>query len=198
MAAESLPSSIASRESPIVAPDGLNPPSQNYAMCSLAHILHKRSEAHWSPPQYQPSDSPRRRAAIMTTQPGTIEEVASLPLPRAATFEDDKDISQEIMLPRPAATIETLDQDAQSRRPGEVSTFSNALNAIGKNISTLPQRLIGIATFLLLWEIAPRIELVDSAFIPPPSVIFSKLGEFISSGILWKHAVASLQLSLQD
>lgn len=54
------------------------------------------------------------------------------------------------------------------------------------------QRLIAIIIFLLIWEIAPRIGLVNILFISPPSVIFSSMVDLILSGELITQTVASL------
>lgn len=67
------------------------------------------------------------------------------------------------------------------------------VNNIVEQLKLLPQKLLAIIVFLLIWEIAPRIGLADPAFIPPPSVVFSALGELISSGVLLKHTTISLQ-----
>ena len=54
------------------------------------------------------------------------------------------------------------------------------------------QRSIAIIIFLLIWEIAPRIGLVNILFISPPSVIFSSMVNLILSGELITQTVASL------
>lgn len=65
-----------------------------------------------------------------------------------------------------------------------------------KRLKSAPQRLVAIVTFLLIWEVSSTLELVDPSFIPAPSTVFSKLGEFISSGVLFRHAGASLQRAI--
>jgi len=60
-------------------------------------------------------------------------------------------------------------------------------------VKLLPQRLLAIIVFLLIWEIAPRIGLADPVFIPPVSAVFSALGDLILSGELLKHTTISLQ-----
>lgn len=66
-------------------------------------------------------------------------------------------------------------------------------NSFVEKVKLLPQKLLAIVIFLLSWEIAPRIGLVDPAFIPPASVVFSTLWNFFLSGTLIKHTSISLQ-----
>ncbi len=54
------------------------------------------------------------------------------------------------------------------------------------------QRSIAIIIFLLIWEIAPRIGLVNILFISPPSVIFSSMVDLTLSGELITHTLSSL------
>jgi NitT/TauT family transport system permease protein len=70
-------------------------------------------------------------------------------------------------------------------------------------ISTIYRKLIkfgygftGVILFLILWEVAPRIGLVDSTFLPPFSKVALALGNLISTGKIFKHLFASLQRSL--
>lgn len=55
--------------------------------------------------------------------------------------------------------------------------------------------LLGIALFLLLWELVPRLGLVSQAYLSPPSQVVSTIGDLIVSGALFKHLLASLQRS---
>lgn len=58
------------------------------------------------------------------------------------------------------------------------------------------QRSIAIVLFLSLWEIAPRIGLVDQAFLPPLSTVLATGWAFILNGQLLTHLQASLIRSL--
>jgi NitT/TauT family transport system permease protein len=51
----------------------------------------------------------------------------------------------------------------------------------------------GIIALILLWEIAPRVGLVDRQFFPPLSQVLLFLGKLAASGILFIHIAASLQ-----
>lgn len=67
------------------------------------------------------------------------------------------------------------------------------LDNVVHHVKLLPKRLLAIAIFLLIWEIAPRIGLVDPVFIPPVSVVSKALWELILSGELLKHTSISLE-----
>ncbi|WP_344681332.1 ABC transporter permease [Saccharopolyspora taberi] len=54
----------------------------------------------------------------------------------------------------------------------------------------------GIVLFLLVWELAPRIGLVDSIFLPPFSEVVGTWWELAADGQLWEHLGASLARSL--
>ncbi|WP_084525613.1 ABC transporter permease [Nocardia vaccinii] len=56
--------------------------------------------------------------------------------------------------------------------------------------------VIAIALFLALWEIAPRIGLVDPVFLPPFSTVVQAFVELIRNGQMWEHVSASLSRSL--
>jgi NitT/TauT family transport system permease protein len=62
-----------------------------------------------------------------------------------------------------------------------------------KKLRALPQRLGAIIVFLLAWEIAVRVGLTYPAPIPPASLVFKDLIDLALSGILWKHAIISLE-----
>ncbi|HWR05316.1 ABC transporter permease [Sporomusa sp.] len=51
----------------------------------------------------------------------------------------------------------------------------------------------GIIILLLIWEFAPRLELVDRQFFPPFSQVLSHLGKLAADGILFIHIASSLQ-----
>jgi len=58
------------------------------------------------------------------------------------------------------------------------------------------RRLLGLAVFLILWELAPRFEWVDPTFLPPFSVVLGALGDMAVSGEIFKHLGISLFRSL--
>ncbi|HSV41115.1 MAG TPA: ABC transporter permease [Nocardioidaceae bacterium] len=51
---------------------------------------------------------------------------------------------------------------------------------------------LGIVVLGGIWELAPRLGIVDSYFIPPLHIVLQALGEMVADGELWRHAQASL------
>jgi len=58
------------------------------------------------------------------------------------------------------------------------------------------RRWVAIAAFLILWEVAPRLGLVEQAFLPPLSEVLRTGVGLIQNGQLWNHVQASLSRSL--
>ncbi|MBQ1083255.1 MULTISPECIES: ABC transporter permease [unclassified Nocardiopsis] len=58
------------------------------------------------------------------------------------------------------------------------------------------KRSAAIVAFLLLWETAPRVGLVDRVFLPPLSEVLVATADLASSGQLWAHVSASLSRAL--
>lgn len=58
------------------------------------------------------------------------------------------------------------------------------------------RQLLGIVIFLLIWEIIPRIGLVDSNFLPPFSVVMHTFFQMLLSGELIDNIAISLRRSL--
>ncbi|WP_017542663.1 ABC transporter permease [Nocardiopsis prasina] len=58
------------------------------------------------------------------------------------------------------------------------------------------KRSAAIVAFLLLWEAAPRVGLVDRVFLPPLSEVLVATADLASSGQLWAHVSASLSRAL--
>lgn len=48
-----------------------------------------------------------------------------------------------------------------------------------------------------IWEVAPRVGLVDSTFLPPLSTVLETLVELAANGQLWEHVSASLSRAIQ-
>jgi NitT/TauT family transport system permease protein len=69
-----------------------------------------------------------------------------------------------------------------------------------KGLTKIPgqalQKLIAITAFLILWEIAGRLGLINKIFLPPFSRVFLALGGQALNGNLWKHFAISLRRSL--
>jgi len=52
--------------------------------------------------------------------------------------------------------------------------------------------LVGIAVLALVWELFPRLGVVDSYFLPPLHVVLQAWWEMLRDGELWRHLRASL------
>lgn len=58
------------------------------------------------------------------------------------------------------------------------------------------KRSAAIVGFLLLWEAAPRLGIVDRVFLPPLSEVLAATADLASNGELWAHTSASLSRAL--
>ncbi|WP_094606692.1 Putative aliphatic sulfonates transport permease protein SsuC [Sporomusa silvacetica DSM 10669] len=58
------------------------------------------------------------------------------------------------------------------------------------------ERSMGIVLLLLLWEIAPRVGLVDITYLSPPSQVLVALSGLLTSGELGVHVLSSLKRAL--
>ncbi len=67
---------------------------------------------------------------------------------------------------------------------------------IFKELKLISQKILAILVFLLIWEIAPRIGLINQIFIPPFSEVALALGNLAISGKLLFHISVSLERSL--
>jgi NitT/TauT family transport system permease protein len=61
-----------------------------------------------------------------------------------------------------------------------------------RRVATFLRGLAGLVTLALIWELAPRLGLVDSYFIPPLHVVLQEWWSMAVDGELWKHVQASL------
>jgi len=62
-----------------------------------------------------------------------------------------------------------------------------------RKLKNLALKSSAIVAFVLLWEAAPHLGLIDPIFIPPPSVVAVKIYQLLLSGELLVHIAASLQ-----
>lgn len=76
---------------------------------------------------------------------------------------------------------------APSTRPG--------LNLWKLSVKWL-ERLTCLFLFFAIWEFLPRVGIVSSAFLSPPSAVLAAIAQLIETGQLNKHIFASLQRSL--
>jgi NitT/TauT family transport system permease protein len=66
---------------------------------------------------------------------------------------------------------------------------------MNKSIDTFQHLLLrwsGVIIFLLLWEVAPRLEWIDPYFVPPFSTVLGSIGELFREGVLISHLLISL------
>ncbi|MFT4393649.1 ABC transporter permease [Gordonia lacunae] len=54
-----------------------------------------------------------------------------------------------------------------------------------------------LVVLAVIWEVAPRVGLVDSTFLPPLSTVLETLVELAANGQLWEHVSASLSRAIQ-
>ncbi|MFL6117854.1 MAG: ABC transporter permease [Catenulispora sp.] len=86
---------------------------------------------------------------------------------------------------------------AAARRPLKVKTRVPALlSRAAQVVASVGKRTIAIVLFLGLWEVAPRIGLVDRTFLVPFSEAVKALLELARDGRLWDNTRASLSRSL--
>lgn len=52
---------------------------------------------------------------------------------------------------------------------------------------------VPIVLFLIVWEIASRLEWFNSQLLPPPTIVFRAIGDYFATGEIWPHLNASLQ-----
>lgn len=57
---------------------------------------------------------------------------------------------------------------------------------------TVARGVAGLVTLVLVWEVAPRLQLVDPYFIPPLHVVLDEWWAMATDGELWTHIRASL------
>ncbi len=65
-----------------------------------------------------------------------------------------------------------------------------------KILKTVFTNWIACVSFLLIWELAARLGLVNPMFIPPFSAVLAAIGKLLAAGTLLPHIAISLQRSL--
>ncbi|MGY1943397.1 ABC transporter permease [Nocardia asiatica] len=83
-------------------------------------------------------------------------------------------------------------------RPAEAepTAVGQALRAVSRFAWRVFKPTVVIALFLLLWQVAPTLGLVDEVFLPPFSVVAHAFADLVASGEMWTHLSASLNRSL--
>lgn len=69
---------------------------------------------------------------------------------------------------------------------------AHAVRRAGRLAVAVGLRSVAVVAFLLLWEVAPRIGLVDRVFLPPLSEVLATNRDLAASGQLGEHVRASL------
>ncbi|QSE90246.1 ABC transporter permease [Rhodococcus pseudokoreensis] len=80
--------------------------------------------------------------------------------------------------------------------PPEPGAVQRAGAALGPLAWRILKPSIAIVAFLALWEIAPRVGLVDEVFLPPFSTVIEAFFDLLQSGELWQHVSASISRAL--
>jgi len=70
------------------------------------------------------------------------------------------------------------------------------VRAVGRGLGVALKRVVAVAVFLALWQIAPHAGWVEPAFLPPFTTVVEALGRLVRDGTLWTDIVASLHRSL--
>ncbi|MFG3614649.1 ABC transporter permease [Nocardia sp. NPDC047654] len=76
------------------------------------------------------------------------------------------------------------------------TAVTRALRAVGRFAWRVFKPTVVIVLFLLLWQLAPTLGLVDEVFLPPFSVVAQAFADLVASGEMWTHISASLNRSL--
>ncbi|MGK8523612.1 ABC transporter permease [Nocardia asteroides] len=86
---------------------------------------------------------------------------------------------------------------APARRAATVPpAVTRAARAVSRFAWRVFKPTVVIALFLLLWQLAPTLGLVDEVFLPPFSVVAQAFTDLVASGEMWTHLSASLNRSL--
>jgi NitT/TauT family transport system permease protein len=90
-------------------------------------------------------------------------------------------------------TATALDPGIETTEPPRKAVGGRAWRA---SVSRLVERSAAIVAFFALWEALPRLGLVSSAYLSPPSDILAAIADLAAKGELGRHLWASLQRSL--
>jgi NitT/TauT family transport system permease protein len=74
----------------------------------------------------------------------------------------------------------------------EASERARGVSRSRRRAVTVARGVAGIVTLALVWELLPRLGVVDSYFIPPLSQVLQAWWQLIVTGELWRHLQASL------
>jgi NitT/TauT family transport system permease protein len=95
---------------------------------------------------------------------------------------------------RPTERSVSLDRPAAFRAVPAVP-LAHAARAAARATGTVLIRTVAIGILAAVWEIFPRLGLVDATFLPPLSEVLVAWWDLLVSGELWAHTEASLTRS---
>jgi NitT/TauT family transport system permease protein len=92
--------------------------------------------------------------------------------------------------------VANADHSIQLLAPTRTLARVSLTKKLQRSLARGLRRSVAIAAFLTLWELAPRLGLVEPAFLPPLSEVLATGGELVKNGQLLAHIQASLSRSL--
>jgi len=98
-----------------------------------------------------------------------------------------------LTLEKPEPEEKVSERSNQSTEPGIAAQWRNRLGAFAWRVT---KPAVAIVAFLALWEIAPRVRLVDEVFLPPLSEAVVALVDMAREGELTEHLTSSIGRAL--
>lgn len=91
-----------------------------------------------------------------------------------------------------------LEERTQARPNPRQEQAAGAKHAplVAKKVAGVSRGLIGLVLLAAIWEVAPRVGLVDGYFVSPLSEVLAAWWELARTGQLWEHVSASLVRSV--
>lgn len=100
------------------------------------------------------------------------------------------------LLPGPVAAPTPSDPPVTRSPKRSFEPLARTTRLIGATLWRLVRPAVAILAFLALWEIAPRVGLVDEVFLPPFSTVIGAFVDLVGNGQLAGHLGASLSRAL--
>jgi len=98
-----------------------------------------------------------------------------------------------LTLERPEPDEKVSERSNQNTEPGKAAQWRHRLGAFAWRVT---KPAVAIVAFLALWEIAPRVRLVDEVFLPPLSEAVVALVDMARDGELTEHLTSSIGRAL--
>lgn len=104
-------------------------------------------------------------------------------------------MSDVVLRRRAARTTTARAAEAPESTPvvAPAAPRTSLVRRLGRVVTAVGLRSVAILAFLALWEVAPRVGVVDRVFLPPFSEVLATTWELIRNGQLPQHVAASLQ-----